>query len=69
MQEVIDMNTELVSNVISLISAIASVFATVFAAVELRRSRKANEKREIRERKEATINAYNNLQNQVLNIC
>ena len=39
------MNTELVSNVISLISAIASVFATVFAAVELRRSRKANEKK------------------------
>lgn len=60
------MNTEIVSNVTSLVSAIASVIATVFAAVELSRSRKANEEIKDRERKEATINAYNNLQNQVL---
>ena len=60
------MNSEFVSNIISFVSAIASVFATVFAAVELSRSRKANEKREARERKEATINAYNVLQSQVL---
>lgn len=60
------MDNELLSNIISAVSAIASVFATVFAAVELRRSRKANEEIKDRERKEATILAYNNLQNQVL---
>jgi hypothetical protein len=60
------MNPEIVSNVISFVSALATVAAAVFAALELRRSRKANENREVRERKEATINAYNILQNEVL---
>ena len=60
------MNTELISNVISFISAFAGVVAAIIAAIELNRSRKANEERAIRERNEATINAYNNLQNQVL---
>lgn len=60
------MSVEVFANIITFISAIASVFATIFAAVELRRSRKANEERKNRERKEATIRAYNNLQNQVL---
>lgn len=52
--------------IVEVIAAVAAAVSAVFAAVELHRSRKANEKSLIRERKEATIEAFNELQKDVL---
>ncbi len=54
--------------VFNLITSIAAAVSTVFAAIQLYRSRKTSEKNLERQRKQATIEAYNVLQEQALDI-
>lgn len=54
------------TTICTFISAIATTGATIIAAVELNRSRKSQEKTEDNNRKTATIEAFNILQNDVL---
>lgn len=55
-----------IDNIVSIASALISLVATVFAAVALLQSRKYNKFSLERQRKEATIHAYQTLQEQVL---
>lgn len=52
--------------IVEVLAAVSACVSAIFAAVELHRSRKANEKSLVRERKEATIEAFNELQKDVL---
>ena len=56
----------IVDNVISVVSVLISLIATVFAAFGLLQSKKYNKLSLDRQRKEATIHAYQILQEQVL---
>ena len=55
-----------IDNIVDIVAAVISLFATVFAAFALFQTKKYNKESLERQRKEATIHAYQTLQEQVL---